>query len=102
MLWSSSRASRRVAGGRLLSLAWLTVALIAIQVAAGAALAFTGRRPADATHFVFGPATLLALPLAMLLRRGRDARADSLIVLAGWLVTFALSLRDLGTGGLNA
>jgi hypothetical protein len=102
LLWSASRASRRVAGGRLISLSWTAVGLIAVQAATGAALALTGRRPADGSHFVFGPITLLALPVALWLRRGRDSRSDSLVVLAGWLVTFALSLRDLGSGGLSA
>ena len=102
LIWAVLLVRRDASGGRIVSLGWLAVGLIALQAVAGSVLALGGKRPADASHFVLGPATLAALPLALVLRRGRTARADSLIVLAGWLVTFALCLRDLGTGGTGA
>lgn len=65
----------------------------------GVVLAAGGQRPQDALHFVFGPATLLALPVARIASRGRAARTIWLILGAGWLATLALSLRATGTGG---
>ena len=102
VLWAASRASKQLMSERLRWFGWLTVAAIALQAVTGAVLAATGSRPADPTHLVFGPATLLALPLAMFAGRGRSARVDSYIFAAGWAVTFVLSLRDVGTGGLSS
>src|SRR5438445_517195 len=56
---------------------WLTffggvaVAAIAAQALLGIILGVSGSRPADGLHFVFGPATLLALPIATRVARGR-------------------------------
>jgi hypothetical protein len=100
VLWAVARVSNTTVSPRLIGLAWLTVAAVVLQAIAGIVLAARGTRPADATHFLFGPATLFALPVALLARRGRPARAESYIVLAGWLATLVLSLRDVGTGGL--
>jgi len=102
VLWAVSRASKQTASERLRWFGWLTVLAIALQAAAGITLAATGSRPADATHFVLGPATLLALPLAMIAARVRTPRAASYILAAGWAVTFVLALRDVGTGGLTS
>jgi hypothetical protein len=100
VIWSGLRA-RGPVSGRLAGFAWLVVGVIGVEALAGTVAGLTGGRPADATHLAFGPLTLVALPVALLLRRGRDARRASLILLAGWLVTLALGLRALGTGGLG-
>ncbi len=101
VIWSAYRARHRLAGGRLLWYGWAIVAGLLLQGVLGAWLALSGGRPADGSHFVVGPLALLALPVAQRAAGGRPPRAGSLIVLAGWVVTLALSLRALGTGGLG-
>jgi hypothetical protein len=101
-MWAGYSAYRGRAAGRMLWYAGLAITALVLQGVLGAALALTGSRPADGTHFVFGPLALLSLPVALLLRRGRTQRAGALVLFAGYLVTLALSLRALGTGGLTA
>ena len=101
-IWSGYAAYKAVDSPRLPTAGWVTAAAIALQAIAGSVLALGGNRPAEPWHFVFGPLTLLALPVAILAGRGRSSRTASLIVFAGWLVTFGLSLRAVGTGGLTA
>jgi len=98
-LWAGYSASHRRVGERLHWLAWLTVALTAVEAIAGVAAAGGGARPSDPLHFVFGPAAVLALPAGLLISRARSPRAASVIVLAAWLITLVLSLRAAGTGG---
>lgn len=102
VMWSGYRASKASVGGRIVNFSWLMVAVLVVQALVGTVLAITGSRPVDTTHLFFGPLTLLALPAALVLRRGRSPKADAWILLAGWIATFALSLRDLGTGGVGA
>lgn len=102
VIWSGLAARSRTASARLALLGWLTVALLGLQTVTGAILAAGGSRPGDATHFVFGPLSLASLPIALVVRRGRPPQTAAMLMLAGWLLTFALSLRALGTGGLNA
>jgi hypothetical protein len=99
-IWSGYAAYKVEHGPRLRAAGWVAAAAIALQAIAGSILALGGTRPAEPWHFVFGPLTLLALPVAMLAGRGRSPRTESLIVFAGWLVTFGLSLRAVGSGGL--
>jgi hypothetical protein len=101
-IWSGYSAYKRLYGPRLRAAGWAAAAAIAVQALAGSILALAGNRPAEPWHFVFGPVTLLALPVAMLAGRGRSPRTESLLVFAGWLVTFGLSLRAVGTGGFAA
>jgi hypothetical protein len=100
VIWSGLRLSGPVSG-RLAGFAWLVVAVTGVEALSGAVAGLSGGRPADMTHLVFGPLTLLALPVALALRRGRDVGRASGILFAGWLVMLALGLRALGTGGLG-
>src|SRR4029077_10711120 len=99
-IWSGYAAYKAEHGTWLRAAGWVAAAAIAVQAIAGSILALGVTRPAEPWHFLFGPLTLLALPVAMLASRGRSPRAQSLIVFAGWLVTFGLSLRAVGSGGL--
>src|ERR1700726_4317336 len=87
-IWSGYAAYKAAYGPRLRTAGWVAVAAIAVQAIAGSIQALGGNRPAESSHFVVGPLTLLALPVAMLAARGRSPRTESLIVFAGWLVTF--------------
>jgi len=98
-LWAGYAASRHRFGERLSWLAWLATGLVLLEASLGIALAARGQRPPDATHFVFGPAALLVLPLGLGLSRGRSARAASRIAAASWVIALALNLRAVGTGG---
>ena len=101
-IWSGYSAYKGLYSPRLRAAGWVAAAAVALQAVAGSILALGGNRPAEPWHFVFGPVTLLALPVAMLAGRGRSPRTESLLVFAGWLVTFGLSLRAVGTGGFAA
>lgn len=100
-IWASYVASRTRGGGRLGLYGSATTALLVVQAIFGIVLAATGARPQDGTHFLFGPLTLLSLPVA----RGVahmprwTPRTQAIVAAAGWVVTLGLSLRAVGTGG---
>jgi heme A synthase len=98
-LWAGYAASKSRLSNRLRGFGWLTMLAVSAQAVLGAVLAIAGNRPADGLHFLFGPATLFALPIAMLGARSRPPRTAALILCAGWLLTLALSLRAAGSGG---
>jgi heme A synthase len=54
--------------------------LVALNGAIGLLLVWSGTRPADPLHWLYGPAALVALPLALALAswRGRGGRASGL------------------------
>jgi heme A synthase len=60
----------------------LMIALVAVQVAIGLVLVATGNRPQQLIHWFYGAATLLALPLAMVIGRRLGGREEQ-IWLAG-------------------
>jgi hypothetical protein len=101
-MWAAYSAYHSRLGGRLLFFGWVALAAIAAQALLGITLEVSGSRPADGLHFVFGPATLLALPIAARAARGREPRPAALILGAGWFITLVLSLRAVGTGGFLA
>ena len=101
-IWAGYAAYKSRPSPRLRAAGWAMVAALLLQGVSGAVLAAAGNRPAEPLHFIVGPLTLLALPAALLAGRGRSGRADGLIALAGWLVTFGLALRSAGSGGLTA
>ncbi len=75
-------------------------AVIGLQAVFGIVLAIMGHRPADGgTHFVVGPLTLFALPLARRVAAGRSDRAASAILAVAWFVLMLLTLRAVGSGG---
>ena len=85
---------------RLMTLTVLMSAVIGVQAVLGIVLAVQGVRPADATtHFVAGPLTLFALPVARRVGAGRSDRAASAALAVGWFVLLLLSLRAAGSGG---
>ena len=106
-IWSA--ASGRRSGGRrdhrsAVDRAVLTVlggALAAGLV--GAVLLVTGSRPADALHFVYGPAAVIALPIAIWVG-ARGTRAGSSRVrrdvwtAGGGVVLLGIMLRLFATG----
>jgi hypothetical protein len=99
-LWSAYSAYHARLSGRLVFFGWLAVAGIAVQALFGIILGVSGSRPVDGSHFVFGPATLLALPISERVARGREPRQAALILGVGWFITLVLSLRATGTGGV--
>jgi len=98
-LWSAYSAYHARLSGRLIFLTWTAVAAIGVQALIGVILTVSGSRPVDALHFVFGPATLLALPVSERAARDREPRRAALILGAGWFLTLVLSLRAAGSGG---
>jgi hypothetical protein len=98
-LWSGYSAYHARLSGRLIFLTSTAVVAIAAQALLGIILGVTGSRPADPLHFVFGPATLLVLPISQRAGRGREPRRAALILAIGWFITLVLSLRAVGTGG---
>jgi hypothetical protein len=98
-LWAGFVAYRALNAARLRQFGWGVTALLAVQAALGIALAIGGERPADSLHFIYGPLLLFSLPVAQTMARGRDRRGEGWVLAAGWLVTLALGLRAVGTGG---
>ncbi|MBJ7594382.1 MAG: hypothetical protein JF886_05870 [Candidatus Dormibacteraeota bacterium] len=85
---------------RLITFTGAMSGLIGLQALFGVALAIMGNRPSDgATHFIVGPLTLVALPLARRVAAGRSDRAVSAILAVGWFVLMLLALRSVGSGG---
>jgi hypothetical protein len=75
----------------------LTVAAVAAQVLLGLILVATGRRP-PLLHWVYGAATLLALPVAITLG-GRTGRSEEhLWVVGGAVAAVLLAFRAVATG----
>lgn len=98
-LWAGYVASRLRRSGRLPFLGSLATVAVALQALFGIVLAAAGQRPQDGLHFLFGPLTLLALPVARWAARDRAPRHGAVIVATGWLITLGLGLRAVGTGG---
>jgi heme A synthase len=85
---------------RLLTFTLAMSAVIGLQTLFGILLAVTGSRPVDgATHFVVGPMTLFALPVARRLIVGQSDGAASAILAIAWFGLMLLTLRAVGSGG---
>jgi hypothetical protein len=69
----------------------------ALQVLLGLVLVAAGHRP-QVLHWVYGAATLAALPLAMLIGRGLGDREEHLWVVGGAVATVLLAFRAVATG----
>lgn len=75
--------------------------VVGVQALFGIILAIQGDRPVDgATHFVVGPLTLFALPVARRVSAGRSDRATSATLAVGWFLLLLLTLRAVGSGGV--
>jgi len=76
----------------------LTAALVAVQVLSGIVLVATGSRPSQALHWIYGAATLLALPLAMWIGVRRSKHDRQLWIAGGAIATLLFAFRAIGTG----
>ena len=74
----------------------LTVAAVAVQVGIGLVLVITGHRP-PLLHWFYGAATLLALPLAVLLGSRRHGQEPMWLV-GGAVATLLFAFRAMTTG----
>jgi hypothetical protein len=99
-IWSAYRGYRSAPLGRLRLVTWVMSAALLLQGAFGAALGLAGGRPAEAAHFVIGPLTVVALPVAVVASSRLTERRASLILAVAWALTFVLALRATGSGGL--
>lgn len=100
-VWAGYVASRMRGGGRLGLYSSATTAVMVLQAIFGIVLAALGARPQDGLHFLFGPLTLLSLPVARGIARAPrwTARTHAVVIAAGWVLTLGLGLRAVGTGG---
>ncbi len=71
--------------------------LFVIQGVVGVGLALFGRAPSQEIHFLYGICTLLTLPLAFTLTRGRSDSRTSLIYGLALLFLWGLALRAFDT-----
>jgi len=74
----------------------MTVAAVAVQVALGVVLVIAGHRP-PVLHWFYGAATLLALPLAMLIGGSRE-RQEPVWLVGGAVATLLFAFRAMTTG----
>jgi len=77
----------------------LSEGVVGLQALLGIGLAIAGHRPHDSLHFVYGPAVLLSLPVAMFLGRRMEERGEHLALLGGCTAVVLLSIRAIQTGG---
>ncbi len=74
------------------------IALVAVQVMIGLVLVATGDRPQQLLHWFYGAATLLTLPLAMLIGKRLGGREEQIWLAGGAVMTLLFALRALATG----
>jgi len=74
----------------------MTLAAVAVQVVIGIVLVIAGHRP-PLLHWFYGAATLLALPLAMLIGSRREGQ-EPLWVVGGAVAALLFALRAMTTG----
>jgi heme A synthase len=75
----------------------LSIATVLLQVALGLFLVVTGSRP-QLLHWVYGAATLAAMPVAMLGGNARGQREEHLWLVGGAVATVLLAFRAVSTG----
>jgi heme A synthase len=76
----------------------IAAAAIGLQVLIGLILVATGDRPHDALHWLYGAATLLALPLSRWMGTPLKERDKRLWLTAGAVATLLFAVRTLMTG----
>lgn len=74
------------------------IALVAVQVVIGLALVATGHAPQQLIHWFYGAATMLTLPLAMLIGTRLGGREQRIWLAGGAVVTLLFALRAIATG----
>ena len=77
---------------------WLALAAVVLQGVAGISLLIAGQRPGDALHIVYGPLTLVSLPLTLLYSHDRSPRREAWTLAAGFFVALLLAVRAVMTG----
>ena len=77
---------------------WLAFAAVAVQGVAGISLLLAGQRPAQGLHVMYGPLTLVSLPLTLLFTRGTAPRREAWTLSAGFVVALLLAFRAVSTG----
>jgi heme A synthase len=76
---------------------WLAFVAVAVQGLLGLGLVITGDRPGDGLHYLYGPLTFLALPVAAAISPGGSSRREAWVLAAGFLFALLFSIRSLGT-----
>jgi hypothetical protein len=74
------------------------IALVGVQVVIGLVLVATGDRPQQLIHWFYGAATLVSLPLAMLIGKRLGGREEQIWLAGGAVMTLLFALRALATG----
>jgi hypothetical protein len=74
------------------------IALVGVQVVIGLVLVATGDRPQQLLHWFYGAATLLSLPLAMVIGKRLGGREEQIWLAGGAVMTLLFALRALATG----
>lgn len=74
------------------------IALVAVQVAIGLVLVATGHAPRQGLHWLYGAATLLTLPVAMVVGRRLGGREEQVWLAGGAVLTVLFALRAMATG----
>jgi heme A synthase len=96
--WALAQVWRRVVNPAYRVYVRFLAALIALQAVFGIVLVLTGYRPHEGLHFLYGPAVLLALPVAWRLGAPLDARGEAGALLAGCVAVVLLAIRAVATG----
>jgi heme A synthase len=76
----------------------IQIALVGVQVLIGLVLVATGDRPQQLIHWFYGAATLLSLPLAMVIGKRLGGREEQIWLAGGAVMTLLFALRALATG----
>lgn len=76
----------------------IAAAAIGLQVLVGLVLVATGHHPHDVLHWLYGAATLLALPLSRWMGTPLKERDKRLWLIGGALATLLFAIRALMTG----
>ena len=77
---------------------WLAFAAVVLQGVGGISLLIAGQRPAEGLHLMYGPLTLVTLPLTLLFTRGTGPRREAWTLVAGFVVALLLAFRAVSTG----
>jgi len=76
----------------------IQIALVGVQVVIGLVLVATGDRPQQLIHWFYGAATLLSLPVAMVIGGRLGGREEQIWLAGGAVMTLLFALRALATG----
>jgi len=74
------------------------VAVVAIQVVIGLVLVVTGSRPHEVLHWLYGAATLVSIPIAVVVGRRLGGRDEQIWLAGGAVLTVLFALRAIATG----